>query len=295
MVDLPAGADLVVAVLARGSDDAQEGTQVKKYSRIPLLIAAAAIGTMALATAGPATAGQSSSTGGAATTGYNAIPSKVSGNVSSLSFEGDSSRPEEFGDKVALGGKGRSLQSVSVLLSSWGCQTGNYYADGNCQTTPGATFTMEMRFKIYDESGTTVLANKLATLTVPYRPSASPQQCTGADAGKWYNSKDRTCYNGFPHLATVDMAELGVTLPQNVIWTVQYRTTSGARDPLGTTAELCSTLIAGCGYDTVNIGTFTYPNSPYAGTDLNEDEAFFNGSMQSGWTGHRPLGAIATR
>ena len=152
-----------------------------------------------------------------------------------------------------------------------------------------------MRFKIYDESGADVLANKLATLTVPYRPSASPQQCTGANAGKWYNSKDRTCYNGFPHLATVNMADLGVTLPQNVIWTVQYRTTSGARDPIGPTTEECSRSFAGCGYDTVNIGAFSYPNAPYAGTDLNPDEVFLDGFMVKDWTGSRPLGAIATR
>ncbi len=194
---------------------------------------------------------------------------------------------------VALGSKARQLDSVSVLLSSWGCETGNYYATGNCQTTPGATFDVPITFKIYDATGESVLAQKTATITVPYRPSASAQ-CTGDNAGKWYNSKDRTCYNGFPYLATVDMSSPAVTLPDQVIWSVQYNTTSSGYTPIGNTMP-CSTLVAGCGYDTLNVGAFSYPRAPFAGTDVDSDAVFFNGAMQSGWTGYRPLGAIATR
>ncbi len=256
-----------------------------------MLIALAAVGTMALAAVGPAMAGPGSSNGGSGGAGYNAIPSKVSGNVPSVSFEGAPAK--EFGDLVALGGKARKLDSMSVLLSSWGCETGNYYADGNCQTTPGATFDVPMTFKIYDAAGVVVLAEKTATITVPYRPSASAQ-CTGVDAGKWYNSKDRTCYNGFPDLATVNMADLAVTLPDRVIWSVQYNTTSSGYHPIGNVLP-CSTLFAGCGYDTLNVGAFSYPNAPFAGTDLDSDAVFFDGAMQSGWTGYRPLGTIATQ
>lgn len=264
---------------------------MRRHSRVPrLLVAVAAIGTMALAAAGPATAGPSSSNGGAAGPGYNAIPSKVSGNVPSLSFEGAPAK--EFGDLVALGGKARNLDSVSVLLSSWGCESGNYYAHGACLTTPGATFDVPITFKIYDAAGVVVLAEKTATVTVPYRPSASAQ-CTGADAGKWYNSKDRTCYSGLPYLLTVKMSAPN-PLPEQVIWSVQYNTTSSGYKPIGNVLP-CSSLIAGCGYDTLNVGAFSYPNAPFAGTDVDPDAAFVDGAMQSGWTGNRPLGAIATR
>ena len=263
-----------------------------RHGRVPrLLIAVAAIGTMALASAGLATAGPGASNGGAAGAGYNAIPSKVSGNVPSLSFEGAPAK--EFGDLVALGGKARKLDSMSVLLSSWGCESGNYFADGACQTTPGATFDVPITFKIYDANGVTVRAQKTATITVPYRPSASAQ-CTGADAGRWYNRKDRSCYNGLPHLVTVNMSDSGVTLPDEVIWSVQYNTTSSGYAPLGNVLT-CSILFAGCGYDTLNVGAFSYPNAPFAGTDVDADAVFFDGAMQSGWTGYRPLGAIATR
>ncbi|MEO6123887.1 MAG: hypothetical protein ABIR32_09260 [Ilumatobacteraceae bacterium] len=262
-------------------------TRHSKTSR--LLTAVAAIGTMALVAASPAMAGSGSSTGGAKGSGYNAIPGSVSGNVPSVSFEGAPAK--EFGDLIALGGKARNLDSVSVLLSSWGCETGNYYADGDCQTTPGATFQLPMTFTIYGIDGM-VLAQKTATITVPYRPSASAQ-CTGGDAGKWYNSNDRTCYNGFPTVAKVKMSAAS-PLPDQVIWSVQYNTTSSGYSPLGNVLP-CSTLVAGCGYDTLNVGAFSYPNAPFAGTDIDPDAVFFDGAMQSGWTGYRPLGAISTR
>ena len=37
------------------------------------------------------------------------------------------------------------------------------------------------------------------------------------------------------------------------------------------------------------------PNAPFVGTDINEDEAFWNGVMDPGWSGYRPLGAIAAK
>jgi hypothetical protein len=46
--------------------------------------------------------------------------------------------------------------------------------------------------------------------------------------------------------------------------------------------------------DSLNIGAFSFPNAPYSGTDLNADELFRNGAIESDWTGNRPLGAIAT-
>lgn len=244
---------------------------------------------LAFAAAGPATAGPGSSTGGSAGAGYNAIPSKVSANVPSLSFEGAPAK--EFGDRVGLGGKARTLDSMSVLFSSWGCESGGWNT-GDCQTTPGATFDVPVTFTIYTADGVS-LALKTATLTVPYRPSASAQ-CTGTDSGKWYNSKDRTCYNGLPHLVTVDMSQTGTTLPDQVIWSVQYNTTTSGYTPLGS-GPACVSGPGGCGYDSLNVGAFTYPAAPFVGTDMNADEAFVDGAMQTDWTGYRPLGAIGTR
>jgi hypothetical protein len=265
---------------------------VNRFIGVPrLLVAVATVGTIALAAAGPAMAGSGASSGGTASAGYNSIPSKVSGNVPSLSFEG--APADEFGDEVALGGKARTLESMSVLLSSWGCESGGW-STNDCQTTPGATFAVPITFTIYtDDNGTAgaVLARTTPTVTVPYRPSAS-SQCAGADAGKWYNSKDRTCYNGLPYLASVDLSSLGVSLPDQVIWSVQYNTTTSGYTPVG--AATCTTEPGGCGYDSLNVGAYSYPKAPFAGTDVNDDDVFYDGVMQAEWTGYRPLGTIST-
>lgn len=256
-----------------------------------LLVGVVALGTFAIMAAAPAAADPSASAGGSAQSGYNAIPSKVSGNVPSLSFESTWPMVNEFGDEVVLSGAARTLQSMSVVLSSWGCQSGGWSTE-DCMTTPGATFDVPLTFTIYADSGGTAgvrLATVTNTVKVAYRPSVDTTLCTG---GRWYNSKDRSCYNGFPQIVKMDMPS-GVTLPSQVIWSVAYNTTSAGPHPIGVTA--CNSTSGGCAYDSLNIGAFSYPKAPFSGTDVSEDHAFVNGSMEAGWTGYRPLGAIVTK
>lgn len=221
----------------------------------------------------PAYAGPSASNGGSSAPGYNAIPASVKGNVPSIGFQ--ATQTTEFGDAVALSGANRTLSTVTVLFSSWACESGDW-TSGDCATTPGATFDVPMTFTIYD-SAKAVLVTQTQTVAVTYRPSASAQ-CIGVDAGKWYNASDKTCYNGFPQAITMAMDR--TTLTDTVIWSVKYPTfnTSGVSGPA----------------DSLNVGVFSFPNAPFSGTDLNADEVFRNGAMEADWTGYRPLGAITT-
>lgn len=224
----------------------------------------------------PAFAGPSTSNGGSAGPGYNAIPSKVSGNVTSVGFE--ASQTTEFGDQVALSGTNRTLNTMTALFSSWACQTGSWQG-GDCATTPGATFDVPITFTIYDSNDTTTpLATETQTVAMAYRPSASAK-CTDSDAGKWYNSTDKTCYNGFPQ--TVTMVMDPTTLPDNVIWSVHYDTYSTNGNVSGPA-------------DSLNVGAYSFPGAPYSGSDLDADSLFRNGAMETGWAGYRPLGAITT-
>jgi hypothetical protein len=238
-------------------------------------------------------AGSSSSAGGSAKAVYNAIPSKVTGNVPSQGFE--CCQTNEFGDEVGLGGTARTLQSMSVVLSSFACQSGHWDGVGGaCVTTPGATFTVPLTFTIYaDNNGTAgdVLAQQTQTVNVLYRPSAST---TCATPSQWYNSKDRMCYNGLAQ--TIKLSFTGATLTDQVIWSVAFNTTTAGYDPIGPAA--CSTSSGGCPYDSLNVGTFSFPNAPFVGTDIDEDQVFRCDTittlcaMESGWHGYRPLGAI---
>lgn len=228
----------------------------------------------------PAFAGPSASTGGSATSGYNAIPGNVNGNVPSVGFQ--ATQTTEFGDAVGLSGKNRTLNSMTVLFSSWACEDGAWET-GDCATTPGATFPVDITFNVYasdaDSTVGALLTTQEQTVAVAYRPSANAL-CVGDQAGKWYNKADKTCYNGFPQTVKMTMPA-DVTLTDNVIWSVQYPTynTNG-----GTTGPA----------DSLNVGAFTFPNAPFSGTDTNDDQVFRNGSIETGWTGYRPLGAITT-
>jgi hypothetical protein len=249
--------------------------QKMKMKRTACIIGAALL--MVGASALSASADPSASNGGSAAPGYNAIPAHVSGNVPSVSFQ--ASKTTEFGDAVGLSGSGRTLGSMTVLFSSWACQSGAWES-GNCATTPGATFDVPITFNVYaaDSAGVPValLTTLTQTETFAYRPSASPL-CTG---GRWYNKTDKTCYNGFPQTVTMAMPT-GVTLTDNVVWSVKYDTynTNGDTGPV----------------NSLNVGTFSFPNAPFSGTDLNEDVVFRNGALESGWTGLRPLGQITTQ
>jgi hypothetical protein len=130
-----------------------------------------------------------------------------------------------------------------------------------------------LTFTIYaDNAGIpgVVLATRTKTVAVQYRPSASPK-CTdagGLPTGQWYSKKERACYNGLAQ--TIEMNLPDVALPDQVIWTV------------------------------LNVGVESFPNAPLAGTDVDENQVFRNGVIETGpandpWTGHRPLGSITTQ
>jgi hypothetical protein len=259
-----------------------------------LLLGAVILGMLAIMGVSSALAGPpTSSSGGTGGVVYNAIPSKLPGSVPSQGFE--CCQTNEFGDEVGLGGTARTLKSMSVVLVSWGCESGRWY-NNDCLTTSGATFNVPLTFTIYaDNSGApgAVLAQQTQTVAVPYRPSAD-SRCTGADAGKWYYLKDHACYNGFAQTIKMTFSGVGATLPSQVIWSAAYNTTHAGYSPIGEAAP-CFTSSGGCGYDSLNVGAWSAPNAPYAGTDINEDEAFRNGAMEPGWTDYRPLGAIGAK
>jgi uncharacterized repeat protein (TIGR01451 family) len=132
-----------------------------------------------------------------------------------------------IGDKIALEGTARSLNSVTVTLSSWACQQGSWNGK-DCVTQPGATFAQEMMLKIYDASDlTTPIATSTQSFDVPYRPSASPK-CTATDAGKWMSTKEG-CKNGLANDVTFNFSN--VKLPDTVVYAISYNT-GGPADSL---------------------------------------------------------------
>ena len=246
--------------------------------------------TVALATLGLALSGTigSSPAYAAPDVVYDAIGPTVPSNVPSVSFAAESIN--EFGDLVTLAPGPRELTTVSVLMSSQACEAGS---GATCDTTEDATFDHPLTITLYNVAGTpaaptvgSVIATLTDTFTIPFRPSADPTNCTGPNAGRWFDGT--TCLTGIA--VVVDFAfPAGIILPDTLIWGIAYNTATTGRAPIGTPGP----------YDSLNVGALTV--NPTVGTDVDEDMAFIadfpSGPFVSdlGWTGNRPMARIATQ
>jgi len=222
----------------------------------------------------------------------------------------------EFGDQVTLAGSttfpGRTLRSLKVLFGSYACQTGGWNT-GDCQSAPGSTFAWPITARLYSPSNTTTpLAMVTVTQSIPYRPPTDAVRCptpgSGATvANRWYNPAapgpgETHCQNNIATVLTFTFPG-NVTLPDSVIWTVAFNTSTSGYNPVHSPC-----VIANCPYDSLNVGTKSYPNAPYAGTDPNEAEVWTSTAANPAlhaeiltppppgntWIGFRPLGEIVT-
>lgn len=180
---------------------------------------------------------------------YNNIPSPLPGNLASWGFEATGT--SEFGDRVTFApATGRSLTTVTLTMSSWGCQFGHWYS-GDCVTTPGANFSHPIKLNIYNvlagNQVGTLIGSVTQTFTIPYRPSADPVNCTG---GRWFDASSNTCFNGLAANVTFNLG--GLTVPNQVIFGVAYNTTHFGYTPI--VFAPCNTSSGGCGYDALNVG-----------------------------------------
>lgn len=239
---------------------------------------------------------------------YDSIGSSVPGNVPSQPFQAQ--QTSEFGDRVVLAAGPRNLSSVTVLMSSWGCESGSWNL-GNCLTSAGATFSHPLTLTIYNPPSTglgvgTTIVSSTQTFNIPFRPSAS-SACIGDDAGKW--SDGTTCYNGYATPVTFTFVGT-VVVPSDVIWGISFNTSGYGASPLGYSTA-CAATLQGCGYDALNVG-LSQAIGPIVGTDSDSAGVYWDtdtavyycdggtagvGTFRSDspcWTGYRPMARIAT-
>ena len=183
---------------------------------------------------------------------YDNIPNPLPGNVASYGYE--ASGTSEFGDRIMFApATGRSVTTVTLTMSSWGCQSGHWYSS-DCVTAPGATFSHPITLNIYNVVGSnqvgTLIGSVTQTFAIPYRPSADNVNCTGTNIGKWYDASSNTCFNGKASNITLNLS--GLTVPNQVIFGVAYNTTHYGYTPI--LAAPCNASSGGCGYDSLNVG-----------------------------------------
>ena len=230
---------------------------------------------------------------------YNALPfGVVNCPKPSEAFEAQSA--SEFGNAVNLKtGTPRTLGSLSVSFSSYGCSDGGHWYTGTtdpCVTTPGATFTWPITANIYALDTSTnppspgaLLATDTETQTIPYRPSAD-SSCPGTsgieNGSAWFNPQapgGGACQYSITKVLSfsnwTDQGTFTGTLPDQVIWTVAFNTSDYGQTPQR--PQACNATDQGCPYDSLNVGVMTFPGSEYAGSSVDQHAAF----LSSTWTG----------
>lgn len=231
--------------------------------------------------------------------------SKVSSHISSEGFECCSTK--ELGDGLVFTHGANKLKRVSVVMSSWGCESGHWYSN-DCQSTPGDTFPVPITLKVYSATNPPsgppgvgeLLATQTRTFNLPYRPSKDDVNCTGQDAGKFVGKGDKLCDNGISHVISFNFNPMQVALPAKAVVTVAFNTSDAGYNPIGQNTA-CFTSPGGCGYDSLNVsadgnGGFVGSNADLNGVFVNfGDSSFYCSGAGSGlildtpcWTGYHP-------
>ena len=164
-------------------------------------------------------------------------------------------------------------------MSSWGCCDSGSGCVG-CATTPGTTFSHPITLNVYHvlpsgEPGTPIVS-VTQRFDIPFRPSARRglQRRVKMDTGWWRATVSRA-----RHPDRVRLSGRGITLPDQVIASIAFNTTTWGYQPIGT--KPCSSTSQGCGYDSLNVGVqdgFTTPagTPPSPGTFPRPDDAYYN-------------------
>jgi len=198
------------------------------------------------------------------------------GIVSSPSQGFHANGTKELGDTISLEGDSRVLDSVTVGLNSWSCETGQWNL-GDCVTTDATGYSHPVTVNVYDVNPTdatvpgALLATKTQNVQVPFRPSSDPVLCPSNTTG-WYDAAGGACQNGFAFDADFDLSADGVMLPDTVILAVAYDTnkTVADSDPSGFS-------------NTLNVGLTDA--APGDGTDLDSAQVMISTAPAQGGTG----------
>lgn len=258
-----------------------------------------AVGAVAI-TAGPA---------GATKAIYNNIPAQrpLPGNFASIGNQAYSM--SQFGGEVEFAKVDRLHLGVSVVMSSWACQLGNWFEETCESGLPKGKqgkrfFRVPVTISIFAVGPENTVGARLwsrtKTFKMPYRPSDSPQ-CTG---GRWYDEETATCEYGKAFVITVNGKTI-FPFPAKAIISVSYNTTDHGAHPVG--EARCDKTSEGCPYDSLNVALAEpAEHSLSVGSDPTEDvfvnstypEMFCDGGLEGAfgpancpafWEGDQPM------
>ncbi|RZL60909.1 MAG: hypothetical protein EOP81_18975 [Variovorax sp.] len=211
-------------------------------------------------------------------TAFDSMPSPFPPNMPSIAFQ--ATQRSSVGDTVNLvSGTPRALHAVSVAMSSWACESGEWSL-GNCATTPGATFNHPITIQLYDAANQPI-GTATRTVAVPYRPSFD---ATCGNNTQW-KAANGTCYNGFAFKVEFDLSAQDITLPDTFSYDIVYNTNSYGPSPIGTPGA----------YDSLNVGVYQAPTLPFIGTQGTPGTMRWNGGGSLAGSGLNIMATVVTR
>jgi hypothetical protein len=216
---------------------------------------------------------------------YNNIVTPLPGNYASIGFAATST--SEYGGQVELAGAARKSPKITVAMSAWACQQGNW-SENTCATPkPRKKFKWPVTLNVYSVGPGNSVGMKLGSMTktfaMPYRPSVSAECTSLGDPGAWLDAAApgmgvEKCFHGLAFTLTFAHLGLGKTaLPSNVIVSLAYNTTAHGPAPVGT--QPCGSKPEGCYYDALNFAVVEPAEKALSvGSDLTESQY-----VNSGW------------
>jgi hypothetical protein len=154
---------------------------------------------------------------------YNNIPGSLPGNFASLGLAATSTT--EFGGEVELAGTARKSPTVTVVMSSWACQSGEWTTDKCLTSKPAKGFRVPLTVRVYAaaELGEGPIAEKTKNVKMFYRPSSSAK-CAGGTT--WYDETTHECSNGYAFPISIKLGNLK-KMPKKAVVTFSYPHASG--------------------------------------------------------------------
>ncbi len=197
-------------------------------------------------------------TAGAREVIYSNIVSPLPGNYASTALAATST--SEYGGEVEFAGTARKHAIVTVAMSAWACEQGNW-SESTCATPkPKTKFKWPLTLSVYNVGPGNTVGSKLVSVThefgMPYRPSVSAECATAGDPGAWLDAAApgaktiEKCFHGKAFTVSFHL-HMKATLPSQAIISVAYNTTAHGEKPVG--AQKCDTEAQGCYYDSLNV------------------------------------------
>jgi len=163
---------------------------------------------------------------------YNNLPNKLPPGIASEGFEATAT--SQLGNVVELSKvhRGRRNPRVTFALGDAACETGG---GETCASAKNSSYSWPVTVNLYNTGPGNSLGSLLATQTnsvsIPYRPSASPECATKGKPGEWFDKKTAGCYGGVVFKTSFSFT--GLTLPNEVIVGLAYNTQGYGAEPTG--------------------------------------------------------------